>query len=73
MPPSLMVGPAMTMLTSTRINQDEVTGITYMNSMTASMGLAALGTSYMAVDPRTPMLEDVTDVTNVQRAGDHPK
>ena len=55
----------MTTLMLTRVNQDEVTSITYMDMVTASMGLVALGTSHMVADPRMPMLEDVTDVTNL--------
>ena len=60
MPPSLLVGSSMTMLTSTRINQDEATGITYMDMVTASMGLVALETSCMMDDPNMPALEGVT-------------
>ena len=44
-----------------------------MDMVTASVGPVALGTSCMVVDPRIPMLEDVTDVTNVQRVDDHPE
>ena len=64
-PPSLLVGPAMTMLMLTRVNQDEATGITYVDMVTASMGLVALWTSCMAVHPGISMLKDVTDVTNL--------
>ena len=73
MPPSLLVGPAMTTEMSTRINSDKATSITYMDMVTASMGLVTLETSHMTVDPGIPLLEDVTDVTNLQRVDDHPK
>ena len=62
MPPSLMVGPTMAMLTSTGINWDEATGITYVYTVTASMGLVTLETSCMMVDPDTPTLEGVPRV-----------
>ena len=73
MPPNLLVGLAVAMLMATRISQDEATSITYVDMVTASMGLVALKTSCMAADPRMLMLEDVTDVTNLQMADDHPK
>ena len=41
--------------------------------VTASMGLVGLGTSCMVVDPKMHVLEDVTDVTNLQMVDDHPK
>ena len=44
-----------------------------MDTVIASMGLVPLGTSCMAVDPRIPMLEDVTDVTDLLMADDSPK
>ena len=51
------VGHAMTMLTSTRINQHETTGITHMDMVTASIGLVALEMSHMMVDPNMPTLK----------------
>ena len=65
MPPDLLVGPTMATLMVTRISQDKVIGITYMDTVTASMGLVALETSHVATDHRPTMLEDVTDVTNL--------
>ena len=55
----------MTTLMSTRANENEAIGITNMDTVTTSMGLVALGTPCMAVDPGISMLEDVTDVTNL--------
>ena len=71
--PSLLVRPTMTTLTSTRINQDEATGITYVDMVTASVGLVALETSHRAVGPHMPILEEgaqgestvIIDVTNL--------
>ena len=53
------------MLMSTRICQDEVTSVMYMDTVTASMGLISLGTLLMAVDHQTPTIEDVTDTEMV--------
>ena len=64
MPPNLLVGPTVATLMATGISQDEATSIIYMDTVTASIGLIALGTSCMVVDPGMPILEDVTDVIN---------
>ena len=63
----------MTMLTSTRINWDEVTSITYVDMVTASMGLVTLEASCREVDPNMLLLEEgaqgegtiVTDITEL--------
>ena len=81
MSPSLLVRPTMTMLMSTRINWDEATSITYVDMVTASVGLVALEMSCRAVDPYMPILEEgaqgestvITDVTNLWKADDNPK
>ena len=52
MSPGLLVGPIMTMLMSTRTCKDEVTGITYIDTVTASMGLVSLGTSLWSLTAR---------------------
>ena len=41
-PPDLLVGPTMAMLTATWISQDKVTGITYVDTVTTSVGQVAL-------------------------------
>ena len=68
--PSLLVGPTMTTLMSTRICQDEATGIMHMDTVTASMELVSFGTSLVAVNCQTPTLEVISN-TNV--ADLHPK
>ena len=75
MPPGLLVRPTVTTLMSTRIKWDEATGITYMDTVTASMGLVALEMLHKAVDPNMPILEEgaqgestvSTDVTIYER------
>ena len=62
MPPSLLADPTMTMLTSTRVNWDKATSITYVNTVTATLGLVALEMSGMMVDPNMPTLEGVPRV-----------
>ena len=72
MSPGLLVGPAMAMLTSMRISQDEVTGITYVDMMMTSMGMITLEASHLMVDPQMHLLEDVTNVTTLGMVDDHP-
>ena len=62
MPPGLLVKPTLTMLTSTRINWDEATGITCVDMVKAPVGLLALETSCRVVDPTMPILEEVPRV-----------
>ena len=72
MPPGLLVEPTMTTLTLTRGNWDEATGITYMNTVTATMGLVTLEMSGTMADPNMLTLEGgaqgestvITDITN---------
>ena len=49
----------MTKFMSTRINQDEATGITYVDMVTASVRLVALEMSHRAVDPDMSILEEL--------------
>ena len=56
-----ITGSAMTTMMTTQIHQDKMTSVTYMETMTASMGLLSLGMPLMAVDHQTPTTEDVTD------------
>ena len=64
-PPDLMVGPTVATLLATQISQDKVTGITYVDTVTTSVGQVALETTHMAADPRGPILEDITDITKL--------
>ena len=59
--PGFIVGSAMTTMMTTQIHQDEMTGVTYMDTVTVSMGLINLGTPLMVGDHPTPTIEDVTN------------
>ena len=72
-PPNLLVGPTMAILSATQISQDEVTVITYMDTITTSVGWVALENTHMVANLREPVLEDVTDITKLWMADDHPK
>ena len=56
-----MLGSAITTTVTTWVCQDEMTGVTYMDTMTASMGLISLGTPLMADDHLMPTIEDVAN------------
>ena len=72
-PPNLLVGSAVVMLTATQISKDKAAGITYMDTVTTPVGWVSLETTHMAFDPGGPTLEDITDVTRLWMADDHPK
>ena len=59
--PGLLVGTAMATMTSTQMQQDAVTGITYLNTVMASMSLVSLGSLPMVVDCLMPAIEDLID------------
>ena len=59
--PGFTVGSDMTTMMTTWICQDKMTSVTYMDTVTASVGLISLGMPLMAVDYQTPIIEDVTD------------
>ena len=56
-----MAGSAMTTMMTTWIRQDEMTSVTYMDTVTASMGLIRLAMPLVAVGHLEPTIEDVTD------------
>ena len=56
-----LAGTAMTMVISSRVQQDTVTSVTYLDTVTASMSLISLGSTPMAVDCQMPVLENLTD------------
>ena len=56
-----LVGTAATMVISTQMQQDAVTGITYLDTVMASMSLVSLGSTPMTVDCVMPDLEDIMD------------
>ena len=62
-PPNVMAGPMVATLPTTQIVQDEATGVTYVDTVTASVGRVALRNPCMAANLQGPMLEDITDLS----------
>ena len=60
--PETMAKPAVAMVCTICIVQDETTGVTYMDMVTTSMGRVALKSSYMVAHPHGPTIEDATDL-----------
>ena len=52
----------MVTMTSMWIQQDAATDITYLDTVTASMGLVSLGSTSMVVDCLMPAIEDLLDL-----------
>ena len=63
--PDLLVGPTMVTLSAMLISQDKAIGITYVDTVTTSVGQVALETIHITVDSRGPILEDNTDITKL--------
>ena len=61
MQPEVMAEPSVAMLCTSCIVQDEVTGVTYMDMVTTSMGRVALRSSHLMAQPPGPTIEDGTD------------
>ena len=57
------MGPAVAMMYTTRIVQDEATGVTYMDTVTALVGRVALGNPHMVANLQGPTVEDITDLS----------
>ena len=58
----VMVKPAMAIMCTTHIVQDETTGVTYMDTVTTSVERVAFRSSCMLAHPPRPTIEDVTDL-----------
>ena len=50
------------MMYATRIVQDEATGVTYMDMVTASVGRVALENPHMVATLPGPTMEDITNL-----------
>ena len=57
------MGPAVAMMYATCIVQDEATGVTYTDTVTASEGRMALGNPCMAANLQGPNVENITDLS----------
>ena len=56
------MGPTVATVYATCIVQDEATGATYMDMVTALVGRMALQNPHMAANLQGPTVEDVTDL-----------
>ena len=59
MQPEIMMEPAVATMCTSHIIQDETTGVTYIDMVTASMGRVALSSSHLMACPSGPTIEDV--------------
>ena len=57
----LVVTPGISSMSASRIVRDEVTGVTYMDTITTSIGRVALSGPDMEASSTGPTIEDVTD------------
>ena len=58
----MQIKPAIAMMCTSHIVQDEATGITYMDTVTTSMGQVALGDPHLAIQTPGTTIEDITDL-----------
>ena len=58
----MMAEPAVATMCTGHIIQDETTGVTYMDTVTTSMGRVALRSSCLMDHPPRPTIEDATDL-----------
>ena len=60
--PDMVMEPTVAMMYATCIIQDEATGVTYMDMVTASVGRVALRNPHMAASLPRPTVEDITNL-----------
>ena len=58
----MIAEPGVALMCTSCIIQDETTGITYMESVTTSVGRVALRSSHLVAHPPRPTKEDVTNL-----------
>ena len=58
----IVMEPAIATMCTSCIIQDETMEVTYMDTVTTSMGRVALSSSHMATCPPGPTIEDVADL-----------
>ena len=58
----MLMEPTVMMMYATSIVQDRATGVTYMNTVTASVGRVALRNPCMVATLPGPTVEDITDL-----------
>ena len=58
----MVMEPMVAMMYAIHIVQDEATGVTYTDTVTASVGRVALGNPCMLATLQGPTVEDITDL-----------
>ena len=61
MPIGLVATPGISSMSASCIVRDEVTGVTYLDTITTSIGRVALSSPYLEASSTGPMIEDITD------------
>ena len=59
---AVVIEPTMVTMSFSQIMKDEVTGVTYMDTMTTSMGQVALSGPNQGTPAKGPIIEDITDL-----------
>ena len=55
--------PTVVMMSTSCIVKDDATGVTYMDTVTTSVGRVALSGPEQGTPTRGPIIEDITDLT----------
>ena len=61
MPIELVAAPGIASMRSSRIIKDELTGVTYMDTVTTSVGRVTISGPGLEAFPNSPTIEDITD------------
>ena len=61
MPIELVAAPGITSMSSSCIIKDELTGVTYMDTVTTSVGRVTISGLGLEAFPTGPTIEDITD------------
>ena len=61
MPVELMAAPGITSMSSSHIVKDELTRVTYMDTVTTSVGRVTISSPGLEDFPTSPTIEDITD------------
>ena len=71
--PDTLMGPTVATMYVTHIVQDEATGVTYMDTVTALVGRVALGNPHMAANLQGLTMKDITDILWGAKVDGHPE
>ena len=62
MPIGLVAAPGIASVSSSHIVIDELTGVTYMDTVTTSIGRVTMSGTDLEAFPTSPTIEDITDL-----------